>query len=456
MIIPATKILSDYIYKLQWEDLPREVIESTKVLLLDYLASAIAGYKINRNFNTAVTKLYYDMGGKEESSVLFNNSKLPAPCAAFLNAAYGHGADMDDGHRIANGHPGTIVIPVALALGEVGRLSGRDVILSIVAGYDVFVRIATAVNPSHLNRGFHTTGTVGTIAAGGTAAKSLKLGVTGVQNALSLSALQAAGLLEVLTSGQSSKPLHPAKAAYNGIISGRMAQAGVDGPNEVLTGEKGFAKAFTDNFDFEAIQKGLGKDFAITTCYMKPYPACRHVHGAVDAAISLGKTNSCPVDFIEKITVHTYPTAIRLTGSIIEPLSEEDAKFSLRYAVATGFIKGNFTLAHLDISHNFDNEIRTLVHKIVVVSDSQMESRAYNIRGARVELSLKDGTCKTVEIPLPKGEPEVPFSQKDLENKLKFCAEGIISIDKQKSIIRMVSELDEMLNLDELSKLLIF
>jgi 2-methylcitrate dehydratase PrpD len=159
-----TDLLADYVHRLRFEDLPPHVVESAKLVILDYLASAMAGYKINKIFNEAVWTVVGGMGGKKESTVFFRRAKLPASNAAFLNSAYGHGADLDDGHRTAQGHPGVNVIPVALSLAEAHKLDGRDTITAIVAGYDIFVRLATAINPSHLSRGFHTTGTVGTIA----------------------------------------------------------------------------------------------------------------------------------------------------------------------------------------------------------------------------------------------------------------------------------------------------
>jgi 2-methylcitrate dehydratase PrpD len=450
-----TAVLAEYIHDLRWEDLPGGVVDAAKLTLLDYLASAMAGYKINRAFNAAVTKMYYDMGGKAESRVLFNAVKLPASNAAFLNAAYGHGADIDDGHRTAQGHPGVVVIPTALALGEAGHLSGKDLIVAITAGYDVFVRFGTAVNPAHLSRGFHTTGTVGTIAAGGTAAKALKLDKKGVHSALSLSALQSAGLLEVMASGQAAKPLQPAKAAYNGVLSGRMAQAGVEGPREGLEGPKGFIKAFADSFDFSSVQQGLGKNFAIASCYKKLYPACRHVHPALDAAIDLGKANVDRIAQIETIRVFIYPTAIRLTGSVIEPVSEDEAKFSLRYAVATGLVKGNFTLNDLDVAHNFDKQVRQLIQKIDIINDPQMENREANIRGAKVELNFQDGTNQEATINLPKGDPEVPVTKADIENKLIACAAGVMNTNRQQALIEAVWQLEQISDLESLSQLLV-
>jgi 2-methylcitrate dehydratase PrpD len=450
-----TDLLADFIHKLRFEDLPKNVVESAKLFLLDYLASAMAGYKINRIFNEALWSVVGGMGGKKESRVFFHKAKLPAPNAALLNAAYGHGADMDDGNRTAQGHPGVVVMPVALSLTEAHRLTGRDAILAMVVGYDIFVRLATAMNPSHLSRGFHTTGTVGTIAAGGAAAKALNLTLSKVRNTLSFAALQAAGLLEVAESGQMAKPLHPAKAAFGGILSARLAEAGAEGPREPLEGRKGFIKAFTDHIDLDILLKDLGKDFRISSCYFKLYPACRHTHAAIDAASNLRRSGIPSPDLLEKIKIHIYPAAINLTGSIYEPRNEDEAKFSLAYTVATALTKGNFTLQNLDVAKSFDGETRALVSKIEIISDPLLENRAANIRGARVELVMKNGTTRQEEVKLPKGEPEVPVTLEDIEVKMRFCAETVFPEDRLRAISRTVQKLENLKNINSLTRLLI-
>ncbi len=448
-----TDLLANYVHRLRFEDLPGEVVESAKLVLLDYLASAMAGYKINRIFNDALWSVVGSMGGKKESRVIFQGVRLPAPLAALMNAGYGHGADLDDGNRTAQGHPGVGTIPAVLALAEAHGLSGRDVIVAIVAGYDIFVRMATALNPSHLSRGFHTTGTIGTIAAAGAAAKALKLPLAGVRNALSLAALQAAGLLEVAQSGQMAKPFHPAKAAFNAILAARLAQAGAEGPREPLEGRKGFIRAFADQADLGALGKDLGKKFRISSCYIKLYPACRHTHGAIDAALKLQR-QGFPLNALKAVKVHIYPAAINLTGSIFEPKNGDEAKFSLPYTVATALTKGHFNLKDLAAAKRLDRGTRAVISKLEIISDPTLENRAANIRGARVELVLKDGKTLREEVNLPKGDPEVPVTDEDMQNKLRFCAEDVLPEQRQRAILRTVKKLDRLEKVSGLMKLL--
>ena len=450
-----TELLAGSVDKLRFEDLPREVVEAAKLFLLDYLASAMAGYKINKIFNEAIYSVVSGMGGKRESRVFFQQGKLPAPHAALINGVYGHGADLDDGHRVAQGHPGGGVIPAVLALAEANQLSGREVIVAVVAGYDLFVRLATAINPSHLSRGFHTTGTVGTIAAAGAAAKVLGLPLAKIRHTLSLAALQSAGLLEVAESGQMAKPFHPGKAAFNAVLAARLAEAGAEGPQEPLEGRKGFFKAFADEVNLDVLRKDLGQQFGISTSYIKLYPACRHTHGAIDAALQLRQMAGGVLDDVAAVRVHTYPTAISITGSIREPHNGDAAKFSLVYTVATALTKGHFNLKDLDVATSFDRDTRAMAAKIEIVSDSRLENRAANVRGACVELVMKDKTTRQVEVKLPKGDPEVPATKEDMEEKLRFCAEDVLPPARQQSILRTVNKLEHLKNMSRLTKALV-
>ena len=128
---------------------------------------------------------------------------------------------------------------------------------------------------------------------------------------------------------------------------------------------------------------------------------------------------------LKAVKVHVYPAAINLTGSIYKPKNEDEAKFSLPYTVATALTKGHFNLKDLNAAKGLDKDTRTVISKIEIVSDQKLENRAANLRGARVELVLKDGTILKEEVKLPKGDPEVPATDEDMEGKLRFCAEDV-------------------------------
>lgn len=150
-----TKVLSSFISNLKFNDLPEKTVENTRLFMIDFIAAAMAGYKVNKTFNRAVEEYVFAQDcGKNECEVLFSDKKLPCGKAAFLNACYAHGADMDDGNRKAMGHVGAHVFPTVLALAQSLGKSEKDVVVAVNVGYEVYCRVAAAAQPGLVHRGF--------------------------------------------------------------------------------------------------------------------------------------------------------------------------------------------------------------------------------------------------------------------------------------------------------------
>jgi 2-methylcitrate dehydratase PrpD len=454
MKIHPTTLLSGYVSHLQYKELPYDVVGYTKLLVLDLLVSAMAGYKVNKVFNKAVLDVIGGMGGKPESTVLFGGGRLPAAQAGFINAVYAHGADMDDGNRTATGHPGAAIIPAVLSLGEANKINGKDAITAIVAGYDVYVRLGNIMMPSHFLRGFHSTGTIGAVAAGAAAARTLGLSEDGVRRSISLAAVQASGLHEISDSGQMAKPINPGNAARTGILSALFARAGADAPKDPLEGDKGFLKAFADGADWSKLPEDLGKKFKIATCYIKLYPACRHAHAPIEAALALREAGVPAPGAVEKIRIYAYPSAIKIAGNIFEPQNEDEAKLSITYAAATALVTGRFTLDDLEKAGTMSDEVRAMIRKMEILSDPALEDKAANIRGTRIEILLKDGGVRSKTVPLPKGDPEVPLKDIDMMEKLRFSARDLYGEKAQQTLYETAMKLQEVDDVGNLIRIL--
>jgi 2-methylcitrate dehydratase PrpD len=309
----STEILSNFAAQLKFEDLPKQVVEQTKMFIADYIAAAFAGYRINVEVNSAMLSLVDEMGGAEQSSVLFSKKKYPISNAAFLNALYSHGADMDDGNRKAAGHIGAHVMSAVFALSEALSVLWEDVFVAINVGYEVFNRIAGASQPSLYNKGFHSTSIAGSVACAAACAKLLGLCSEGIYNAMSLGAIQSNGLIIIDESGQACKPINPANAARTGVISAQLAANGIIGPRNPLESKKGWFNAFSDYVDEGALFDGLGQKFTICESYLKLYPACRHTHCVIEASINIRNRimHRRKVNDITAIQVITYPSAIK-------------------------------------------------------------------------------------------------------------------------------------------------
>lgn len=423
---------SEFIHQLKIEDIPQKTIERTRLFILDYYAACCAGYRMNTEFNVACEKLFFEMGGLEESTVLFANIKLPAGNAAFMNSCYAHGADIDDGNKKAMGHVGVHVISAVFALAEKICSSEKKVLLAIIVGYEVFCRIAGAVQPGLVQRGFHSTGTAGTIACAAACAKLLDMEEEQIYSTIFVATTQASGLLVVGESGQEVKPINPARAAQNGLQSALMVKYGVVGGENPLESNNGWFHAMSDDFKIHILFEGLGKRFAIDECYMKRFPSCRHTHGAIDVALELKK--KIDIDEIEEIRVYIYDNAIRLAGSIREPINGAEAKFSIYYTVACAFEKGAFGLGDI-MNVRLNKKRKELLYKIHLISDSNMENVDKGLRGTRMEVRTKDGRSYDKTIWIPKGDPENPLSKEEVKEKFMYCSRELISGDATQKII---------------------
>ncbi len=439
-MIHATKILSEFSYKLKFEDLSEKVVDTTKKFIADYYAAAFAGIKVNTLFNEAVNDVILDMGGKAECDFIFSDKKIPAPNAAFLSACYAHGADMDDGNRKAMGHVGAHVISTVLTLAQILPVSGKDIITAINVGYEVYNRVAAAVQPGLVHRGFHSTGTAGAIACGAAAAKLMGMDEDGIYNTMALSAIQSSGLIIIAESGQCCKPINPANAAKTGIISARLIAKGVKSSVYPLESKKGFFHAMSDEVDEKMITEGLGRNFTICESYMKPYPSCRHTHCGIECALDIRER--LPENaVIENVKVYIYKNAIDIAGQIKVPEVNDDAKFSVHYTLVTALSKGHFNLSDLDVS-KIDSETLRLIEATELISDPSMENRDEGIRGCRVVVTLSNGSEyeKTVLIPL--GDAQKPFTWQDIEEKLSACSEGLLSEAQQRKLLDSICSLE--------------
>jgi 2-methylcitrate dehydratase PrpD len=442
--------LANFIYGLKYDHLRGEVVKQVKKCLLDFLGVSLLGS--TSSIGRTLVNFVKNIGGVEESTVIGECLKVPCINAAFINGVLAHIHELDDGHRFAMGHPGAVVIPAALAVGERNNASGRELITSITAGYEVFVRIAKAVNPSHLQRGFHTTGTCGVFAAAAASGKILGLNVDELSNALGLAGIQAAGLLEVVRGESIAKPLQPGKAAQSGVISALLAQNGVSAPDTIFEGENGFCHAFSDSYDLQVITEGLGESYEIMRIYFKFHASCRHTHPAIDGVLKLVKEYNILPEEIEEVQVKTYSIAYNLCGKEYEPKTVSTAKFSIPYCVSAAILRGSvgpeaFTVESIKDTVN-------LARKVKVTVDPEIDANFPRERGAKVKIVRGNGEEVEVFTRNPFGEPEAPASIEDIKGKFKSLASKAISASSVNSLIMLVDKLEALKDISEILSLL--
>lgn len=426
--------LADYLFRIQ--SLSEEDSQQIRKLLIDFFASAYAGFKQNKEFNANVARVIFSQGGSEESTVLFSAQKVPARTAAFLNSLYGHGAELDDGNRKAMGHVGVHVIPAVLALAEAENKTQDEIMLAIAVGYETYIRISSSVQPGLVNRSFHSTGMAGGIACASACAKLLGLSAEQIESAMSLASTMSSGLLTYSESRQMTKPLNPAKAAETGVFAARLAQSGVKGPLNFLEGPHGWFRAVTDEANEELITV-KSEHLLIHECYFKLYPSCRHTHCGIEAAIHIREKIDSRK--IQKVNVHIYPNAIKLAGQIKYPADADETKFSIHYTLAIAFLYGEYGVDYMN-PPKMTSEVREMIEKIELIPDMDMENRDKGIRGTRINVVLADGSAACATVLIPKGDPEKPLGLDDLVAKFRVCSKNILSDSKADQVIDYFSK----------------
>lgn len=440
--------MADFAANLKFESLPREVVEQSKLCLLDWLGAALAGSL--EPPSRIVASIVRDMGGRGESTVIGTDIKAPSVNASLANGVAGHAVELDDINEESIVHPAAPVMPAALAIAERDGLSGRDLLTAIVVGYEVENRIGRAMNPSHY-RYWHATGTCGTFGAAAAAGRLLGLDGEGMARAFGIAATQAAGLIEAF--GTMSKPLNPGKAAMNGVIAALLAQRGFTAPGSILEAERGYFRAASAESDPGKIAEGLGEGYQIMGTIFKRHASCGHSHAAIDAVLDIMERYGVGAEDVEEVVVRTYPIAVEVIGGNYAPKTPSEAKFSLPYCIAVALIHGRASLQEFSADMLADPRVRELSGKVKVCVDPEFAN--VRLGSAKVELITKDGRVHSSRVDAPKGYPRNPMTRAELEAKFESLASLVLTGERVEGIIRAVGSLEGMDCVRELSELLL-
>lgn len=441
-----TNRLAGYCGGLTFDDLTADHVSRMKVFFLDWLGSAYAGKDLPPI--RMIRKVVRSLGGTPEATSIPDGAKTNCLSAALVNGAASHIVEMDDLHRESILHPAAAILPAVLAAGEREQVSGKELIVAISVGYEVGIRVALAVGPSHYHF-WHTTATCGTFGAAAGAAKLLRLNEDQFAWALGSAGTQAAGLWEFLGESAMSKQLHPGKAAMNGLLSALLAKEGFTGARGILEGEKGFFRATSQDFDPSRCVADLGKVFHSERNSLKYYASCGHTHSAVDAVLLATGGRPLPPSEVETVDLRVYQAAIDLLGKI-EPTTPYLAKFNLPFCVATalcyGHVQpGDFTPARLE-----EGDLLQMMGKITVAGDPVLTAAYPRKWPARVTITLRDGRRLEGANAYPKGDPENPLAERELIAKFKELTAEAMTAPQADALIGRVMTLESLGDVNDL------
>ncbi len=415
-----TKTLATFLADLRFEKLPRPVIERTKELFLDWIASALAGREARPV--QVLERLAAHMGPREGASEILVSRRHTSPLfAALVNGAASHVVEQDDVHNGAVFHPAAVVFPAVLATAQDIGASGQAVLAASVAGYEAGIRIGAYLGRSHY-RVFHTTGTAGTLAAAAGVAHLLQADAQVMLHALGSAGTQAAGLWEFLRDAADSKQLHTAKAAADGLLSAYIARDGFTGARHILEGKQGMAAGMSSDADASKLTAGLGERWAVLETSFKFHASCRHTHPAADALLQAMREHHLKASRIARIRAYVHQAAIDVLGPVSDPRTVHQAKFSMGFVLALIALYqragvGEFTEEAL---HN--PRIREVAGRVEMIFDPAIDA-AYPRRWmGKVEVETTDGDVLISHVAVPKGDPENTLERAEIEDKARRLA----------------------------------
>lgn len=412
-----TQQLAAFLADLRYEQIPAQVLDRTEDLFLDWLGSALASEDARP---IPLFEAYAQKMGPADgpARILVNGRGTSAYFAALVNGASSHLVEQDDLHNSSVLHPATVVFPAALAAAQDLGKSGRKLLLASVAGYEAGIRIGEFLGRSHY-RIFHTTATVGTLAAAVAVGKLLNFDKQQFVHLLGNAGTQAAGLWEFLRDAADSKQLHTAKAAADGLLAAYFTEQGLTGAQNILEGEQGMAAGMSSDANPSKLSDRLGSRWALAETSFKFHASCRHTHPAADALLDLMQREGLRHGDIAQVITHVHQGAIDVLGRVVVPHTVHQAKFSMGTVLGLIAVHGKAQLTEFENLSLTDADVAGFRDKVSMRLDPEVDG-AYPARWlGRVEVVTTDGRTLHGAIDEPKGDPGNTLSRAELEDKFR-------------------------------------
>jgi len=421
-----TRELVKHLHDIQ--ELPDDVADRARYLLLDYLGCLTAGSRT-----------------ESAASVVALADDSPRGRALAMGTA-AHSVELDDTHNAGSIHLGVVMFSAALPIAEARGLHDPAAFFSAVAaGYEMAARLAMAVQPKyHYARGFHPTSTCGVFGAAVTVSKLLGLSEEQLLSAVGIAGSMAAGSLEFLTDGAWTKRLHAGLAAQNGILAAELAQRGFRGPSTILEGRNGFIHGYTDAPRPELLTADFGKSFAILETSIKPHACCRYKQGPIDALLQIRAKHHVDYRDVRRIEVTILEAGAGLIAEPAErkfdPQSVVDAQFSMPFGAALALVHGRAGLNEYSEAGLRDPRVRGLLRKVIMTRDATLERNFPREWPARATVEMNSGDRYTASVRHPLGDPANMLSWDDLGEKFRSLG-GSPELER---VVREFTDLTEL------------
>ena len=441
--------ISGFAAESDFEKLPADVVGAAKAAFLDCVGVALAGSA--EESARICGELARQESAAAEAAVIGQAFRTSATLAALCNGTSAHALDYD--HSYLMGQPTAGLIPAVLTMGEATGASGRDVLASYVAGFEVVSRLARSMPQLSTDGHWHATSSFGTVGAAVCCGMLEGLDAAGMRHALGIAASMASGM--VWNFATMTKPLHSGLAARNGALAARLAARGFTSSPAALEEGKGVVDCFARGLECDVTPfESLGRTFDLVAIgvSVKPYPCGGLTHSAVDAVLELRQEGLRP-DQVETMRVGvTSQVADRIMNAL--PANGIESKFSMPYILARALADGALVLDTFTDEAAADPAVRRLAERIVMELDGRLVETVDGARPADVTVRLKDGGVLRRRVDHSKGRPEKPMTPAELREKFNTCAGSVLDPERVGQVAELVDGLDGLTSVRGLCELL--
>jgi len=454
LLLNATRDLARFSATLQFDDIPAEVIGHIKLSILDSIGVCLHG--VTLPWTRHVQDMVEAEGARAEASIFGSGKKTSAANAVLVNSTAGHAFELDDIHKESIIHPGSLALPVALALAEAqGSASGQALITAIVAGYEVGARVGNAATVRLLLNGFHPQGTSGAFVAAATAARMLDLDSDQTLHCLGIVGSQAGGLMAA-QEGAMVKRLHSGRAAQSGIYSAQLARRGFTGVEDVLEAAYGgYLVTHSDNPAPEKLTAGLGTIWEVSNVGFKPYAAVTSIHTALDALLQIIRDNGLGAADIAAVDVAISEATYVHCAWEYKAQGLTAAQMNLYFGLAMIAIDGNAFVEQYREDRLQDPAVLDFIGRITARIDPEIEAMGAAFRhAARVSVRTRDGRTLDAEILNRRGSAENPLSAEDVERKFRDVVRSCLPAAQIEDLIGLVQGLESQPTVDDLVRIM--
>ncbi len=463
LLAEATRDLARFGAALRYDDIPADVIARIKLSLLDSLGCCLFGATLP--WTQKVAALADLEGAKPVATLLGLGRKTSASLAALVNGTSGHAFELDDIHKESIIHAGSIATPVALGLAELnaqkyGKVSGRDVLTAMVAGYEIGHRVGNAATMSLFFRGFHPQGTSGAFVAAATAARLLNLDATQFQHALGMAGSQAGGLMAA-QEGAMVKRFHSGRAAQSGVYAAQLASQGFTGILDALEAPYGgYLSTYSDKPNPSRLtdglgNEGLGKTWETLNVGYKPHASVTSIHSALDALSELMKEHGVKAADIAKVDTGLSPMTHVHCAWEYKAQGVTAAQMNLYYGMAVIALDGAAFTEQFRETRLADPQILDFISRITAHVDPEIEKMGAPFRHAsRVKITARNGQVFEKLSLHRHGSPENPLSPEEVVHKFRNVVAPCMDKSAAEAIIAAVNGFETLTDISSVMPLL--